>query len=186
MTALVLMVLGVMSRLLPHPPNAVAMGALALYAGARLPRRWALAVPLVAMLLSDLMLDFGTSRSLLSPVRLTSYATFAVIVILGRLPRRDAGPLVRVELSLVASLLFFLTTNLAVWLWGELYPRTADGLALCYAAAIPFLGNTLLADLGGTLVLFGGDALLKHAFRRKSPALSLDTGAVESPGRLER
>ena len=47
-TAVLLVFLGALSRLIPHPPNFVAMGALALYAGARLPRRWAIEVPLAA------------------------------------------------------------------------------------------------------------------------------------------
>jgi len=40
-TAILLVLLGALSRLIPHPPNFVALGALALYSGARLPRRWA-------------------------------------------------------------------------------------------------------------------------------------------------
>jgi hypothetical protein len=34
-TAVLLILFGALTRLLPHPPNAVALGALALYAGAR-------------------------------------------------------------------------------------------------------------------------------------------------------
>ena len=44
-TAVLLVFLGALSRLIPHPPNFVALGALALYAGARLPRRLALGRP---------------------------------------------------------------------------------------------------------------------------------------------
>lgn len=185
MTAFVLIALGVLSRLIPHPPNAVAMGALALYAGARLPRRWAVAVPLAAMFLSDLMLDYGTSRSLFSPVRLTSYATFAVIVLLGRLPRPNVGALVRVEMSLGASLLFFLTTNLAVWWWDAMYPRTLQGLTFCYEAALPFFGNTLCADLAGTALLFGCDALIRQVLNQRKPSVSLSTGTIDTPGEPE-
>ena len=47
-TAVLLTLFGALSRLLPHPPNAVALGAVALYAGARLPRRFAFAVPFAA------------------------------------------------------------------------------------------------------------------------------------------
>ena len=68
-TAVLLVLLGALSRLLPHPPNFVALGALALYSGARLPRRWAWAVPLAAMALSDFFLDFGTGRKAVSLVR---------------------------------------------------------------------------------------------------------------------
>src|SRR6266704_780265 len=59
-TAVLLVLLGAFSRLLPHPPNFVALGAIGLYAGARLPRLWAWAVPIAAMLLSDLVLDPGS------------------------------------------------------------------------------------------------------------------------------
>ena len=62
-TAVLLVFLGALSRLIPHPPNFVALGALALYAGARLPRRWAIAVPLAAMALSDFVLDVGHGRA---------------------------------------------------------------------------------------------------------------------------
>ena len=47
-----------MSRLLPHPPNATAVGAMALFGGAYFMQRWqALLLPLVAMWLSDLVLN---------------------------------------------------------------------------------------------------------------------------------
>jgi vitamin B12 transporter len=162
-TAVLLVLLGALSRLLPHPPNFVAMGALALYAGARLPRRWAIAVPLAAMALSDFVLDAGTGRAAFSAVRLTTYATFAVIVLGGRVARETFGPIRLAGLAIGASLLFFFTTNVAVWLGDAIYPKTGAGLALCFAAAIPFFWNTLAADLLGTAVLFGLDAISRRA-----------------------
>ena len=45
------------ARLLPHPPNVTPVAAMALFAGCYLPdRRWAYAAPLLAMLLTDLVL----------------------------------------------------------------------------------------------------------------------------------
>ena len=166
-TAVLLVFLGALSRLVPHPPNLVALGALALYAGARLPHRWAWAVPLSAMALSDFALDFGTVRSVFSVLRLTIYATFAVIVFAGRLVRQKSGALAPAGLSVGASALFFATSNLAEWAANPLYPKTAAGLALCYGLAVPFFWNTLAADLAGTAVLFGLDALSR---RQHSPA----------------
>ena len=182
-TAVLLVLLGSFSRLLPHPPNFVAMGALALYAGARLPRRWAIAVPLATMALSDFALDSGTGRAALSGVRLTIYATFAVIVLAGRLARRQSGPTRLVGLSVGASLLFFLTSNFAVWLGDAIYPKTLAGLALCYAAAIPFIWNTLFADLLGTAVLFGLDALSRRQRALSAVAAAL-VAAVAVPAAL--
>jgi hypothetical protein len=162
-TAIILILLGALARIVPHPANAVPMGALALYAGARLPRRWAALVPLAAMVLSDLVLDWVVypmyRTSPFGLVRLTGYATFILIAGLGSLKRGDADAFVRGGMSLGASTLFFLTSNFAVWAadQGHLYATTPAGLAACYVAAIPFFGNTVVADLIGTAALFGLD-----------------------------
>jgi len=170
--ALLLVVLGVLSRLIDRPVNFVAMGAVALYAGARLPRRWAFAVPLAAMVLSDLYIDWGGTRGIFDPVRLSVYGAFALIVAIGRLPRRDAGPAVRLSMSLAGSILFFLITNLAVWLtW---YPRDFEGLGECFAGAVPFFRNTLMADLIGTTLLFGTDWLVGVAYARRPAPAAVD------------
>ncbi len=179
-TAILLVLLGALSRLIPHPPNFVALGALALYAGARLPGRFAWAVPLCAMVLSDLALDAGTGRAAISPVRIAVYAAFAAIVAFGRAARSDWGAPRLAALSISASVLFFVASNLAEWVSAPIYPKTFAGLLLCYAAAIPFFGNTLAADLLGTAVLFGADALSRRGRAAAFPcaaALLLLSGA---------
>lgn len=169
-TAVLLILLGALSRLLPHPPNAVPLGALAIYSGARLPLRFRFLVPLAAMALSDFFLDFGTGRRALSISRVVIYATFFLIVRIGRLARFGAGVPRLAALSVSASLLFFLTSNLSVWLFGSMYPRTTAGLLLCFAAAVPFFWNTLAADLAGTAVLFGLDRAARRSFARPAAA----------------
>jgi TonB-dependent Receptor Plug Domain len=174
-TAVLLVLLGALSRLVPHPPNFVALGAVALYSGARMPRRWALAVPLCAIALSDAVLDFGSGRHALSWMRLTIYGSFAAIVLAGRLARERPGPARLAALSICASLFFFLTSNFAEWLGAPMYPKTPEGLALCYAAAVPFFWNTLFADLLGTSVLFGLDALSR---RERARAMGAATAGI--------
>ena len=172
LTSVLLVFFGAFSRLIPHPPNFVAMGALALYSGARLPRRWAWTVPLGAMALSDFFLDFGTGRAAITGVRLTVYATLALIVLAGRAlgGREGVGRLA--AFSIYASVLFFLTSNFAEWVADPKYPKTAAGLALCYAAAIPFFWSTLAADLLGTATLFGLDALSRREASRRARAVA--------------
>jgi vitamin B12 transporter len=174
-TAVLLVLLGALSRLIPHPPNFVALGALALYAGARLPRRWAFVVPLGAMALADLVIDFGSGRGVFSLSRVAIYGAFALIVVAGRLAQGRRGPLRLAGLSVGASLLFFLLSNFAEWLGDPMYPKTPAGLLLCYAAAIPFFWNTLFADLLGTSVLFGLDAMSRR--RQALSAAALATAA---------
>ena len=142
------------------------LGAVSLFAGSRLPRRWAWVVPVAAMVISDIMLDHDRSRPLFELTRWTIYATLAATTLLGRLANSPRfGRLLLPVLALGGSVLFFLTSNLATWGEGLLYPMTFSGLALCYAEAIPFFRNTLAADLVGTALLFG----LAPLFERAAP-----------------
>jgi hypothetical protein len=171
LSAIALVVLAVVCRLLTpwlHGWNFVPMGALALYAGARLPRRWAWIVPVAAMALSDLVLDYGTERPALT--RWVIYATFAATTFLGPIakwPRFRSWSLP--ILSLSASTLFWVMSDLSTWAEGLLYPLTLPGLAACFVAAIPFYPNTVLADLLGTAVLFGLGPVVERAFGRVDP-----------------
>jgi hypothetical protein len=176
-TATVLIVLAVAFRLLTpalHIWNFVPVGAVALYAGSRLPRRWAWAVPLAAMVLSDIVIDFGQDRPQLT--RWTTYATLAATTWLGlaaNSPRFRAWMLP--VLAVLASSLFFVTTNLATWAEGQLYPMTWAGLVECYAMAIPFHRNTLVSELLGTCVLFGLGPVFERAAARLTRARGRDT-----------
>ena len=65
-------------RLVPHPWNVAPVAAAALLAGAVLPRKWAIAVPILALLASDVFL--GAYKL---PVMLTVYACFALTAFMG-------------------------------------------------------------------------------------------------------
>lgn len=166
------------TRLLPHPPNLTPIAAMALFGGAHFASPLAaVAVPLSAMVLSDLLLGFG-----LHPVMPFVYGSFAFTVCLGRWLRARRSPLAIALAAVSGSLVFFVVTNLGVWLVGDLYPRTLDGLGTCYVAAIPFFRNTLAGDAFYAVVLFGGFALAQRYFpardERGSPMLGLgDTGS---------
>ena len=141
------------SRLIPHPPNFSPITAMALLGGACfVDKRWAFAVPLAALLVSDVLLGF---HRLIPFV----YGSFALIVCLGFWLRTRRSALPIACMAFAGSLLFFTITNFGVWLLGSLYPQTGAGLLACYVAAVPFFENTLLGDATYTLVLFGGLAL---------------------------
>ncbi len=159
LTAITLVVLAVIPRLLfptYHIWNFIPIGAVALYAGSRLPRRWAWAVPVAAMVLSDIVLDYGTHRPIFELTRWTIYLTLAAMPWLGRLANRPkVGRWLLPVLAVSGATIFHITTNLASWAQGELYPLTLAGLAECFDRAWPFYKNTVLADLLGTALLFG-------------------------------
>jgi hypothetical protein len=147
-------------RLLPHPPNFTPIGAMALFGGAYLGRRWlAFAAPIGALLLSDLVLGFYHGM-------VTVYATVALIVLVGWVALSRVSPLRVGAAALASSILFFVVTNFGMWLFSGFYPLTAAGLAACYVAAIPFFQNTVAGDLFYSGLLFGGFALLERAVPR--------------------
>lgn len=150
-------------RLLPHAPNFAPIAAVALFAGAVLPRRWSLVIPFGAMLLSDAIIGFYQV-----PVMASVYAAFALTVLLGWWSRRQNDRVVStLGASLTGSVLFFLVTNAAVWRWGGLYPQTAAGLLQSYALGVPFFRNTLASDLFYTTVLFGSYVAITWAVRHR-------------------
>jgi hypothetical protein len=187
-TGILLVGLAVACRLLSptyHLWNLVPAGAVALYAGARLPRRWAWTIPLAAMIVSDVVLDYNTHRPIFELSRWTVYATLAATTAIGFLARnRKLRPWTLPGLSLSASLLFFATTNFATWAEGQLYPMTWSGLATCYVMAIPFFWNTLAADLIGTCALFGLGYALERAGVRPSRAWDREPAVAEQAAEL--
>ena len=155
LTAIVLTVLAVLFRVVSstfHLWNFAPLGAVSLFAGSRLPRRWAWVVPVAAMAISDYLIDQDRYRPLFESDPLDDLRDLRgddVARPSGQSaqirPMAASGPLAR-----AARLLFFLTSNLATWAEGLLYPMTFSGLILCYVKAIPFFGNTIAADLLGT------------------------------------
>src|SRR5262245_36664773 len=146
-----LVALDVVARLAPHAPNFTPVAASALFAGAVLrSRALALAVPLAAMVVSDLVLGWHDWR-----VMGVVYASLALPVLLGMWGRTRAA-IVLVPLAVSSSLFFFATTNFAVWAFSGMYTHDLAGLVQCYTAALPFLQNTVIGDMFWTTLLFGG------------------------------
>ncbi len=157
-------------RLVPHPPNFTPIGAMALFSGAYLGRRWlAFAAPLGALLLSDLILGFYDGM-------LIQYAATALAVLVGMaiLSRRQSA--LRIGgAALASAILFFAISNFGVWLSSGMYPRDLGGLGAAYVAAIPFFQNSLAGDLVFAALLFGGWALAERAvpsLREPHPAIA--------------
>lgn len=150
------------TRLLPHPPNFTAAGAITLFAGACLRPTQAVCACLGALLLSDALLGFYHPLSMAAV-----YAgSLAGLPIGRRLLQRPSAT--RLALAATAgALVFFIISNLGVW-WLA-YPRTPAGLAVCYLAALPFLGHTLLGNCCWLPTLFLLRALLGGAVRRLLP-----------------
>ncbi|MBL7922802.1 MAG: hypothetical protein JNL88_01250 [Bacteroidia bacterium] len=154
-------VLGALSRLIPHPLNFTPVAAMALFGGTYLlNKRMAFLVPVSVMFLSDTVLEL-VNGSGFHPEMIWVYGSMLLITGLGFFLRgREQRQTIMVA-SLSGSLLFFFITNFGTWTTG-LYGYTAQGLGQCYIAAIPFFKGTVMGDLFYNLVFFGGFALVNR------------------------
>lgn len=164
---------GAFMRLIPHWPNFTPIAAIALFGGAYLGKRYlAFAIPVAAMLISDLLIGFHDSM-------LAVYAAFAVTVGIGLLLRRRMNAYTIIGASLTSSVIFFLITNFAAWLSSpHLYPASFAGLMQSYTAGliffndgsygISFFMNELLGGLFYNGLFFGAFYMAQQRF----PSLS--------------
>jgi hypothetical protein len=147
---------GALLRVIPHPANFAPIGATSLFGGVYLKKRYALILPLAAMVVSDIFLGFDSWQS-----RLSVYGSFLLIGLLGLAIRNHRNIFTVIGASLMGSTLFYLITNLVFIYPAKMYPHTWAGQIASYTNALPFFRNTLLGDLFYVGVLFGSYELVK-------------------------
>lgn len=147
----------VIFRIIPHPFNITPIIAVALFAGAKFKdKKWAVVIPVISLFISDVILSYINHYELLHSTILFTYGSVLLIILLGRLLNSDKLNISKtIGLSLLSSMLFFLITNLGVWLFGNLYTLDISGLIKCYVMAIPFNKFSWAGDLFFVSVLFG-------------------------------
>jgi hypothetical protein len=143
--------------------NLSVVGALALFAAARLGAAWALVLTALAVALKDVCLYALTDWWEPAPA---VFVGFALYVALGYGLLRNTESPVRIGgVAVGGSLLFFFVTNFAAWLEQALpYGYSLEGLWNCMVAGIPFARGTFYGDLVFTGALFGAHAALGRAY----------------------
>jgi hypothetical protein len=151
------------TRFLPHPDNFSPVMSVALFGSAVFLNRFAgIALSIAAMAVSDYFLGLHSTLPFV-------YGAMVLAGVLGFLLRTDRSPLKVLGTAFAGSVLFFLLTNLGVFLVQDLYPRSAAGLVQCYAMALPFFQNSIAGDLLFTAGLF---TIYHLAAREKSAAIT--------------
>jgi hypothetical protein len=119
----------VLSRVIPHPPNFTPVIAVAIFSPYLFKDRIvSLSVPLGAMLLSDILIGMHSSM-------IWVYFSVLVVYLLTSVFKKVSLGMKRfASLAMVSSGLFFAITNFGVWLSGGLYPKSLEGLIICYYA----------------------------------------------------
>lgn len=152
-------------RLIPHWPNFTPIGALALYGGWRFGAGKSIALPFIALFVSDVLMDLGVRAGIFAygGFHLTMpavYLAFALMILVGRLLRDRLSVGSLAAASLTASVVLFVVTNLGHWV---AYYNVHDlpSLAECFTNAVPFFGYTVAGDAFYTSAAFGLTAYLE-------------------------
>ena len=122
------------SRFIPHPPNFTSLIALSFYVPALLGKKY-ISIPIIAFALTDIFIGFHniiifTWGSILLISFLSFYFKNTIIF--------------RISGAMIGAIIFFILSNLGVWLMGS-YGYTFEGLLTCYILAIPFFSYTVLS-----------------------------------------
>ena len=136
--------------------NFAPIAAIALCAAAYFPRRYKFSVPMIALLISDIVLNVHYRFSFFNPFVLSHYLGFAIIGCLGLLLQSRASWKTLLPGSVVASLIFYVVTNSVSWIYDPGYTKNFAGLIQALTVGLPqysatpswmFFRNSLVSDL---------------------------------------
>lgn len=173
LSALILLAIGLMGRLIPHLPNATPMTAIIFGSGLFLGKRLSILLPLSILFLTDLIIGLYSLELMLSV-----YFSFILVIALSWWSKKYSDILVTGYSILASSLIFFIVTNTAVWWFSPWYDKSFAGLMYCFELALPFFRNMLLGDLIYVPLVLGAlffiSQLSNYPFLKFSHSLKLN------------
>jgi hypothetical protein len=160
------------------------MAAIALCGAAYFPARYKFTVPLIALLISDIVLNIHYSAPMLDPLIGCRYLALLVVGLIGWSLANRASWKTLLPASLAGSVLFYVITNAFAWLSDPGYVKNFAGLVQALTVGLPqysatpswmFFRNSLVSDL-----LFTGLFILCMHWGR-SPAPARASSALPRP-----
>lgn len=136
-----LIALGLITRLAWHPANTTALAAISLASGFYFSKKLAWLIPAIVMFISNIFLG-----SYELPVMISVYLSFIAVTYLGSWLKTRASVGRLVVAIILPATLFFVVTNVAVWLFTPWYVKTLGGLVQSLIAGLPFWRNMLMGD----------------------------------------
>ena len=136
--------------------NFAPIAAIALCSAAYFPRKYKFSVPMIALLISDIVLNAHYHFSLVSPFVLSHYLGFAIVGCLGLLLQNRVSWKTLLPASVVASLIFYVVTNSVSWIYDPGYAKNFAGFIQALTIGLPqysatptwmFFRNSLVSDL---------------------------------------
>ena len=161
---LILIAIAVIFKFIPMPAGVYGvtpMYAMAIFGGLifRKNIKIAILLPLLSFFISDVIVEILFKIHLWTTPgfyegQLLNYVLFGLLVFIGRGIKKPTVGAISMA-AIIAPTVFYILSNLGVWLFAGFYPMTAAGLKACYIAGLPFyLPYSLLATLVFTNVLF--------------------------------
>ena len=141
--------------------NFAPMAAIALCAAAYFPTRFKFTIPLGALFVSDLVLNYVYRAPLIQPQMFGHYLALALVGLIGVALQDRASLKTLLPASLLGSTIFYVVTNVFSWLSDPGYAKNFAGLIQALTIGLPqysstptwmFFRNTLLSDLFFTLL----------------------------------
>ncbi len=136
--------------------NFAPLAAIALCAAAYFPTKYKFTVPMIALLISDVVLNIHYGFTLLSPFVISHYIGFAIVACLGLLLQNRASFKTLLPASIGASLIFYIVTNSVSWIYDPGYAKNIAGFVQALTVGLPaysatptwmFFRNSLVSDL---------------------------------------
>jgi hypothetical protein len=155
--------------------NFAPLAAIALCGAAYLPRHYKFTVPLIALLISDIVLNIHYGAPMLDPLIGCRYLALIVVGLLGLALANRASWKTLLPASIAGSIVFYVITNAFAWLSDPGYAKNFAGLIQSLTVGLPqysstpswmFFRNSVVSDL-----LFTGLFILcLHWGRASEPA----------------
>ncbi|MGQ9819134.1 MAG: DUF6580 family putative transport protein [Candidatus Kapaibacteriales bacterium] len=162
--SLSLILISIIFRLIPHPPNFTPVTAIALFGAFSFNNKLvAFFVPLFGMFISDCFIGFHTTM-------LAVYLSLCIITFIGFILKKRFSIKRLFFIVSLSSFVFYLITNFAVWLTSGMYSHDVQGLIQCYFFGLPFyktspiefFAYSFISDLVYSFTLFGAYFLVEY------------------------
>ena len=163
MSAYLVLLLAVLSRILPHAFHAVnwnftALGGSLLFFGSHIKGNPAVrvSIALAVLIATDYYLTvFAYGYAFHPAAYLVTWIWYAAVCLIGMAILRKTTILRVIAGILASATSFYILVDFALWAGGTMYPHTLAGLEACYIAAIPFYRNDLVSTALVAGALFG-------------------------------
>ncbi len=163
---ILLLVVGIGSRLIPHYPNFTPLESIAIFGAAYLSRsHWAVIIPMILWYAADVILNNTVLRGFypeangmiwFSTYMIYNFIALIAIVFVSKYLLKTINVKNVFVTALASSVMFFLITNAGSWVAPtSIYPKGLEGLMMSYAAGLPFLTKSILGNIFYCTILFG-------------------------------